>query len=55
MTRHLLNRSDLDILYSDDNIYGGHFSKDGNRFVAEIIYKVLYENRCLEETEYNKC
>ena len=32
---------DLDSLYSDDNEYGGHFSKEGNEKIALIIQKKL--------------
>ena len=48
MTDILLAADDLDTLYSDDNVYGGHFSKDGNCFVAEELYKKLKENNLLE-------
>lgn len=41
MTEIILRENDIDKLYSDDNEYGGHFSKFGNRKVAEIIYEHL--------------
>jgi hypothetical protein len=41
MTDNLLGRADLDDIYSDDNVYGGHFSRDGNVLVAEIVNKEL--------------
>ena len=41
ITDYLISRKDLDTLYSDDNKYGGHPSKYGNEFIAEIIYKQL--------------
>ena len=44
MTDYLLGASNLDELYSDDNEYGGHFSSDGNKFVAKTIYEVLAQN-----------
>lgn len=36
LTKYLINE-DLDSIYSDDNKYGGHYSKIGNKLVAEII------------------
>jgi len=47
LTRDLINRNDLDDIYSDDNKYGGHYSKHGNKLIAEIIYKNLKENRII--------
>ena len=41
MTEIILRENGIDKLYSDDNEYGGHFSKFGNRKVAEIIHKHL--------------
>ena len=41
LTEALLNAPDLDALYSDDNVYGGHFSPAGNAFVAETIFTRL--------------
>lgn len=41
LTENLLERNDLDDIYSDDNEYGGHFSADGNEFVARIIFEKL--------------
>mgnify|MGYP001558880203 CR=1 FL=1 len=38
VTKDLLEESDLDKLYSDDNEYGGHFSKYGNKKIAEILH-----------------
>ena len=40
-TNDFLNEKDLDGIYSDNNEYGGHFSKKGNKKVAEIIYREL--------------
>lgn len=37
----LIHESNLDDLYSDQNEYGGHFSKTGNEKVAKIIYDEL--------------
>lgn len=41
MTDIILNEDNIDKLYSDDNDYGGHFSKFGNQKVAEIIHEYL--------------
>jgi len=41
MTEIILCENDIDKLYSDDNEYGGHFSKFGNQKVAEIICEHL--------------
>ena len=41
ITKDFLKVSNLDKLYSDDNSYGGHLSKQGNKVVAEIIHKEL--------------
>jgi hypothetical protein len=37
----LIKEQDLDKLYSDDNEYGGHYSKFGNELVAKVIYNRL--------------
>lgn len=39
----LINSRDLDRVYTDDSKYGGHFSKFGNKLVANEIYKNLLE------------
>ena len=41
ITEKFLKVSNLNELYSDDNQYGGHLSKHGNKLVAEIIYEQL--------------
>ncbi len=43
MTDHLVAADDLDRLYSDDSLYGGHFSRDGNKFIAQTVYAALKE------------
>lgn len=43
LTDGLLSRNDLDEMYSDDNHYGGHLSKQGNEWAAEVIYAALNE------------
>lgn len=47
LTNYLIKRKDLDKIYSDDNKYGGHYSKFGNRLVAGIIYKELEQKEFL--------
>jgi hypothetical protein len=47
LTADLINRADLDELYSDDSRYGGHFSKKGNRLIADIIYSSLKGKRII--------
>ena len=42
LTKDLINRKDLDELYSDDNKYGGHYSKRGNKLVAQAIARELW-------------
>ena len=41
VTKYLLEEEEIDNLYSDDNEYGGHYSKEGNKKVAEIIFLEL--------------
>ena len=48
MAEKLLLENNLDSFYSDDNDYGGHFSKTGNQFVANIINEKL-ENFNVDE------
>jgi hypothetical protein len=43
VTNELLNQENLSKLYADDNEYGGHFSIEGNKKIAEIIYKKIQE------------
>jgi len=40
---YLINRTDLDRIYSDDNKYGGHPSKYGNEYIAGILADQLKE------------
>ena len=37
----LLEDPNLNTYYSDDNEYGGHFSKEGNEKIASIIHNKL--------------
>ena len=41
MMEHFLEISNLDEYYSDDNQYGGHYSKIGNEKISEIIFNKL--------------
>ena len=36
-----LKHDNFEQFYSDDNEYGGHLSKEGNEFVANIIHSKL--------------
>jgi len=48
ITPHLINNTNIDVLYSNENEYGGHFSKHGNSFVADIVYKSLKYHNLIE-------
>ena len=39
-----LNENELNNSFSDETNYGGHYSKKGNKFVADILYKFLKDN-----------
>ena len=41
ITKELLKYNKLDQLYSEDNEYGGHYSKIGNKLLAKIIFTKL--------------
>lgn len=41
LTNYLIDRNDLDEIYSDDNEYGGHYSNFGNEVIAKFIYHNL--------------
>jgi hypothetical protein len=47
LTESFLNNPQLDRYYSDDNIYGGHLSYEGNELVAKVIHQYLKEKRLL--------
>ena len=40
----LVKEHDIDAFYSDNNEYGGHFSREGNYRIATIIYNELIKN-----------
>jgi len=37
----LIKIDNLEPLFSDDNSYGGHYSKEGNQLIANKIYEEL--------------
>ena len=39
--KDMTNLQGIDNLFSDNNEYGGHYSKDGNQKVAELIFNEL--------------
>ena len=41
ITKKLIEGENLDKLYSDDNWYGGHYSKEGNKNIAKFIFSEL--------------
>jgi len=43
----LLKNANLDELYSDENEYGGHFSKYGNEVIAKIFEEELKEKKII--------
>jgi len=44
---YLKQEKEIDQFFSDDNEYGGHYSKEGNEKVAEIIFSELKNHRIL--------
>ena len=48
LTDDLIGRNDLDEVYSDDNEYGGHYSKFGNKIVAGILYREMKDKKLLD-------
>jgi hypothetical protein len=51
LTEELIDRDDLDDLYSDDNHYGGHHSKQGNLLIAKIILNRLIKYNLIVSSE----
>jgi len=47
VTNDLLKFNDIDSLYSDDNEYGGHYSKIGNEKIALIINQQLINKKLI--------
>jgi len=45
----LLENNHLDDMYSDDNDYGGHYSKEGNEEIAKIIKQFLEDKKIINE------
>lgn len=48
VTTNFIEEPDLDSLYSDDNEYGGHFSKFGNKKIASIINRELIKLKLIQ-------
>jgi len=42
-----LNEDELNNSFSDETDYGGHYSKKGNKFVANILHKFLKDNNII--------
>lgn len=47
LTNNLIKVTNLNELYSYDNVYGGHFSKLGNKFIGKMVYDTLKERKLL--------
>lgn len=47
LTNNLIKVTNLNELYSSDNVYGGHFSKLGNKFIAKVVYDAFKEKKLL--------
>jgi len=43
-----INEPDLDELFSDDNEYGGHPNKKGNKLISQIIQEYLIKENLLK-------
>ena len=43
----LLELENLDEYYSDNNEYGGHYSAKGNKYISDIIYENLINNKII--------
>ncbi len=41
ITKELLKEPDLDGMYSDSNDYGGHYSREGNKKIADMIFEKI--------------
>ena len=41
VTNYLIKIDNLDPLFSDNNSYGGHYSKEGNQLIADKIHEEL--------------
>ena len=48
-TTKLLSESNLDELYSDDNEYGGHFTKKTNQLLASFLFNELKTRKLIGE------
>lgn len=47
LTERLLASNNLNLLYSDNTRYGGHFSSKGNELIATILFKTLTQHQLL--------
>ena len=47
MSELLINEDNLDKIYSDNNEYGGHYSREGNEKIAKKIENILRERKLL--------
>ena len=47
ITKELLHKENLDELYSDENEYGGHYSREGNKKIAELIFYQLEKQKII--------
>lgn len=51
LTDELNKHDDIDILYSEDSSYGGHYSKHGNLLIANIILQQLMRYNIIRKGE----
>ena len=47
LTENLLEKKNINELYSDESRYGGHYSKYGNKIIANIIFKNLQKAKLI--------
>jgi len=47
VTKYLIQEKNIEQLYSDNNDYGGHYSKEGNGKIAEIIFSELKNKKLI--------
>ena len=48
ITKFLIKMDDLNSCFSDDNEYGGHYSKEGNQIIADIFYSELKKLKVMD-------
>lgn len=49
ITKYLLQEKNIDNLFSDNNEYGGHYSKLGNQKISQIIFSELNKMKILSD------